>query len=290
MLLYKHKFRLAAESTLKNARNWGFPGPRVQSFGLAALSLSVMLSFGCAKKQTNVESPAATTPTTDTTSTTDTPTSASDPGGSRDSSAGATFTSGDTVTFTPVSQDEVQSYVGRLHPLNAPKDYKINVDLKDIGNGRFAGVIQFAYTDNGQYYIGKFNSGTGTNQVSYKNRTTGLSEAEYNQWFSWQSKDAFHGFFQDKYGAVIFVIDNVLGSGDGSSGNILAGSLWYRNFPILRAAQSSEKCWFLVDYAYECRTFLVDDVIQTTSALYPSNGYKKLGTFTGLNRSKAFNQ
>lgn len=255
---------------------------------LSAGLLAVLLLVGCAKEKMSVtpEAPSED-PIVETGSIPEIP---AENGDSRDANSyGLSWDEGNTVEFSPVSESELQKYVGRLHALNAPSEHKINVNLKDIGNGRYAGEVQIGYKDNGRYFVGVFASGEGTNSVSYKNRTTGLSEAEYNQWFRLNNKDVFHAFFQDQYGAIVFVIDEAIGSGDGTVASSLSGSIWYRNFPILRAFQSAEKCWFLVEYAYECRTFLVGDVIKTTSALYPSNGYRKLGGFSGLNRNKAFN-
>lgn len=197
---------------------------------------------------------------------------------------------GNVVTWQPVSLAEMNSFV-MLHPLNAPYNYRLTVDLQDIGSGRYAGSVKVGYYDNGQYFEGVFESGSGYNQVSYHNLDVGKSEAEFNQWFMYGGKRVFHGFFQDAYGAVMLVIDDGIDLGDGGGLTMVSGSIWYKNFTTSYAYQSPEKCWFIRIGPYDCRTFVgPGDVINTTSALYPGNGYRKLGTFTGLDKPRAFNQ
>jgi hypothetical protein len=144
----------------------------------------------------------------------------------------------------------------------------------------------------GQYYEGNFETGTGYNQISLNNLDKGKPESEFNQWFMFNGKRVFHAFFQDSYGAVMLVIDNGIDLGDGGGLTIVSGSIWYKNFQVVQAVQSSEKCWFIRSpWPYECRAFVgAGDVINTTSAVYPDNGYRKLGTFTGLDKPRAFNE
>lgn len=201
--------------------------------------------------------------------------------------------SGGTTWFTYDSLAVFNEYVF-VRPVNNPQSLAVNVDLRDIGGGRYAGNLRIAYTDNGQWSQGVFETGEGTNQVSYRNLDLGKSEAEFNQWFVWNGKRVFHAFFQDSQGAVILVIDGGLDLGDGGGLTDLKGSVWFKNFNLTPYPQFQEKCWFVRVGPYDCRTFVVGDwqsgLIQTNSSLYPnSNGYKRLGTFTGLNRSRAFN-
>ena len=239
-------------------------------FQLVVLGSAMIFGVGCAKKSDGGTS--ATTPTYTTTT------------------IPAAGLGTKTVTWQPVSIAELNNYV-MLHPVNAPYNYRLTVDLHDVGGGRYAGSIRVGYYDNGQYYEADMESGTGYNQVSYHNLDVGKSDAEFNQWFMWNGKKSFHGFFQDQYGAMMLVIDGGIDLGDGGGLTQVNGSIWYKNFAVSYATQSPEKCWFIRIGPYDCRTFVgPNDVINTTSALYPGDGYVKLGTFTGLDKPTAFNE
>lgn len=215
------------------------------------------------------------------------------------------MTTGATIDFTFDSVATLNTYV-QMHPVNDPRNMKMNVQLSELkdtnGNklGRWAGRILLGYYDTGNYYIANFESGFGVNQVSYKNQTTGKPEAEFNRWFNGNlggvSTLVFHGFFQDRYGAIVFVVDGGVDQGDGSGYTSVNGSVYFKNFQVGYAAQSPEKCWFIVIGPYDCRTFLTgsgprdEQRINTTSAIYPStsDGYQRLGTFKALDKIKAF--
>ena len=218
-------------------------------------------------------------------------------GDNNNSSNGSTYA---TATFTPVSNSVMTDYVGS-RPVNNPTNIRLQVSLRDVSDAKpayddasaryYAGEIKVSYYDNGYYYYGLFKSGEAYNQISYKNRDKGKSEAEWNRWFTYQGKQVFHGFFQDTYGAVILVIDGGEDLGDGAGLTSVSGSVWYKNFGSTYAPMSPyEKCWFVRAGPYNCRTFMQNGEVNTYSALYPTDGYKKLGTFTGLNKPKAFNE
>lgn len=98
-------------------------------------------------------------------------------------------------------------------------------------------------------------------------------------------KTVFSAVFQDSLGALVIVIDNSLNQGDGQGTGTLSGSIYYKNFPQSHAAQSPyRKCWFLTGL-YSCRASAVTD----KTSLYPGDGFIKLGTFSGLSKSMAFN-
>jgi len=246
---------------------------------LAALAL---LGVGCAKEMkasdnTAVVTPPVVNPTF--------PTNA--PPGQGQGSAGDNWAYGNTVAFQPDSLDIFNTYVAS-HPLNNPTNVKLNVNLIDVGNGKFAGQVKLAYDDAGQHYEGYFVAGSGTNQSFSSmgtNRDVGLFHAEYNYWFN--NNTNFSGYFQDNYGAIVLVIDQIVNQGDGQSGAYVSGSVWFKNFTKTMAPQGTERyCWFIYDGPYNCRSQTVMD----KSNVYPSNSYRRLGTFTGLSRLKAFNQ
>lgn len=205
-------------------------------------------------------------------------------------------TSAATVDLTPVSFSNFYDFAQRT--LNNPTQLKVSVNLHDIGSGRYAGEVTVGYYDNGSYYRGLFRSGESINEISYNDTYRGQSDAEFNQWFTWQGNKVFHGFFQDKLGAIVLVIDKTDGvdSGDGAGVVItnVSGRVYYKNFlrTTADAPQGVERCWFVmkVGSPYYCPTFLNSKgIVNTTSALYPTDGYKLLGTFSGMNKATAFN-
>ena len=214
------------------------------------------------------------------------------------------YYSGDPGSSAQLNVDSLavlNTYVA-THPINAPTNIRVYVETVDIGNGHVSGTVKLSYFDNGgQLYQGVFSSenpNTPVNQVSYHNWYTGLDNSAFNQWFKWQGKTVFHGFFQDAYGAVIIVVDgNGNDLGDGNGATTLSGSVWFKNFAVAPAPQFigglGEQCWFLLQPSpYECGAFQTgqpgNSPISTTSALTPGNGYTRLGTFSGLNKARAF--
>lgn len=189
-----------------------------------------------------------------------------------------TVAGSNTVDFVPVSVAEFNSYVA-MHPLNSPTNFKLTVALEDAGNGRYAGQVKIGYQDTGYQYEGKFEAGSGTNQDLYKLKDAGLMEAEFNRWFILNNQYYFSAFFQDAYGAVVLVIDSYVNQGDAQGSGYASGSVYYKNFAQSYAQQSPyRKCWYIYDGPYNCRA---SSVINKNSP-YPGDGYRKLGTFSGL--------
>jgi hypothetical protein len=148
---------------------------------------------------------------------------------------------------------------------------------------------------------------------------SGVSDSSLNKWFVSNGQQVFHGIYQDTAGAIVLVVDSVLSQGDGGGSSILGGSIWFQNFGYTNAAQGPNlMCWEIRIGPYDCRTFLqggVDAkydkaVVAGTSSVEPTTRtlggdatnpyggsfsgdrpkYTKLGTFSGLLRSEAFNQ
>lgn len=242
--------------------------------------LASMVGVGCSNK-TNT----ATPPVTDTPVVTNPVDPGTPSGGGTD--GGLSDSDGDVVTFIPVDFATFNSYVG-THPLNSPKNIKISVDLKNNGSLRYYGAIKISYEDNGQSYQGTFESGEGKNQSISGLKDNDVMESVYNYWFSKDGKTVFTGMFQDQYGSIVLVIDKTIDQGDGQGTGYVSGSVYFKNFAQSMAQQSPyRKCWFIYTGPYDCRS----TEIMNKSALYPTTdqGYRKLGTFTGLSKANAFN-
>ncbi|MBK9321677.1 MAG: hypothetical protein IPM97_01765 [Bdellovibrionaceae bacterium] len=257
-----------------------------QSKLILNLATLVLVTSGCAKEFKTGDSPAA-----ETTAGVVNPTfPVQAPPGQGAGSAGDNWSYGATVDFKIDSLDVMNAYVA-THPLNNPTNIKLNVNVYDVGGGHFGGQVKLAYDDAGRHYEGYFVAGTGVNKDydSYNTaKDTGLYEAQYNTWFN--NNTYFSGYFQDSVGAVVLSIDELgpnLGDGQGST--TVNGSIWYKNFATAFPTQGMMRfCWFIYRGAYQCGTSTVSTLAKSTP--YPSDGYQRLGTFTGLSRSKAFNQ
>lgn len=246
---------------------------------LLAVLFSMIGGIGCSSKTETATPPSSDTPII-TTPEPDAPSGGGTDGGLSDGG-------GDTVDFVPVSFSLFNSYVG-THPLNSPKNFKISVDLSDNGSLRYYGSVKISYEDNGQTFTGEFESGEGTNDDIDGLKDNGVMESLYNFWFKKDSKMVFMGTFQDALGSIILVVDKTVDQGDGQGTGYVSGSVYFKNFAQSQATQSPyRKCWFIYDGPYNCRS---SELINKSSlTISTAEGYRKLGTFTGLSKSNAFN-
>lgn len=243
--------------------------------------IAILAGIGCSSKK----SQTATPPVADTPSA-ENPVDTGNPGGSG-TGGGLGDSGGDTVDFKPVSFAMLSNYVG-THPLNSPSNIKINVNLTGDELFKFSGSVRISYEDNGQTWSGLFESSADKNVSMSGLRDNDVPESTYNFWFKKDNKLVFTGMFQDQYGAIALVIDNVINQGDGQGSSYVSGSVYFRNFAQSHATQSPyRKCWFIYTGPYDCRS----TTLISKTGLYPTTdeGYRKLGTFTGLSRTKAFN-
>lgn len=171
---------------------------------------------------------------------------------------------------------------------NSPTNIRINIDINRKGE-----EVIISYIDNGKIVEAALGSVHPYN--------TAVSNTRYNGWTTNGAAPVWKGFFQDQYGAVVLIIDKYLGTGDGNA-QILGGSIWFQNFPEARypsspyyTYQGSQKmCWDITMGPYDCRSFLVGESVVMSSTLEPTNkgpnalqNYRKLGDFTGINRTAA---
>lgn len=191
-----------------------------------------------------------------------------------------------TVTFS-TDYSAMSAYVGNLRALNNPSDYKLTVDLTKDSRHRYSGSIRISYQDSGRTYEGVFESGSDKNPDLKYADGQGMYEHDYNYWWQKSGLNVFSGYFQDQWGGLILVVDKVStqGNNDGAGKKVLSGSIWFKNFAVVSAPQGNmRKCWYITLGPYDCRS----TAVSKKSAIYPSDTYRKLGTFSNLPMSAAF--
>lgn len=280
-----------------------------QTAMLTALIAGVVFLSACAKeaaKDSGADGGTGLTPATTTTL----PTGDDTRGDDGDAQRGTDWSSGATASLVVdpwTGNKTMLDYYSSAHPLNNPQDIRISVKLSDHGGNQFGGQIFISYYDNNQYYTGRFYALNQKVAKGVSHGHEGKNYAVYNKWFSWGGKQVFHGFFQDRSGGIMLIVDQALDNGDGAGASELSGEIWLRNFAGSQAGQGTIPCWFIENGPYDCRTFLInEETVSTTSALYPtqslyssnsnpyyvenapSRNWRRLGKFSGLNKAKAF--
>ncbi|CAN5634205.1 hypothetical protein BH10BDE1_BH10BDE1_10650 [soil metagenome] len=252
----------------------------------------LMLNIGCAsEKNAGVDPSGVAVTDCSRTACTGVGTTPDAPGGSGSGSDGTGgYYSGSTAPLTNVSNLGTMFF--NSYP-NAPTNIQVNVDMN-----RTLDAVIVSYTDNGKVV----EAGLGTRFPNGSRENN-----QYNGWVNEGSARVYKGFFQDKYGAVVVIIDKVLNAGDGSASASVGGSIWFQNFGENPAydskCQSGDPrygtcflnqlmCWEIKAGPYDCRTFIVGSSVITNSATTPNNkgpsrskSYLKLGDFNGLSRA-----
>lgn len=192
---------------------------------------------------------------------------------------GSDFAWGGTTPFLFDGVAVYREYTQRnLNNLSELSNVRINLNLIRYG-AAYGGTVTIRYNLNGLTYEGFFTSGEDNNAN------------QYNVWFTSSGKKVWHGFFEDFMGAIVVVLDGTTSLGDGlSSTDKVSGSVWFKNYANTSSKHPCTYCWFVKSGPYDCRTWLnLNGVIDPTSAVFPDNGYVRLGTFTDLEITKAFN-
>ncbi len=194
------------------------------------------------------------------------------------------WSSGGSALFKPASYELFNQWVS-AHPVE-PQQALINVNLvKASDKNTYYGEVKIRYQHNASTYEATLRSGTS----SYD----GVDFYKYNYWFKSQNQTVFSGFFEDKVGAIVLVVNRTLDLGDGGGSSQIGGEVWFKNFTASWAAYDQGgawsvvlPCWFRSIGPYDCRS----NSVMNKSNLYPTNGYQKLGTFSNMNKLKAFNE
>ena len=179
-------------------------------------------------------------------------------------------------------------YTGRA--MNNPTNIAMNLNLTAYANKSYGGTVTISYREAGLPFEGFFTSG----RTDHSN--------QFNVWITRNNQKFFRAFFEDRYGAVIVVIDNLLNLGDGANSNpgLASGLIYYKNFPDTMApnpltgslpgfGNPRTFCWFISLGPFDCRAWPTSRGMDINRAIYPDNGYKILGRFANLRLDEAFN-
>ncbi len=217
---------------------------------------------------------------------------------------GDNFEYGGTAQLNNVSTSMLAFYTKNTNLAYAidKSSIKININLQEMDATRqsYGGVVSIEFRANGRLYRDTFTSLINSNHWYGDGLVT--TNKENNKYNVWLSDSEYHGFFQDAYGSIVLVIDDVLDLGDGSDVTV-SGSVYVMNFPSGYAPLSPTSCWFVKAGPYDCRTWKTSSGVNTYERLLPkvensdggtywapkSEGYYKLGTFNNLDATKAFN-
>ncbi len=263
----------------------------------------LMLNIGCAQEKNAATDPTAVNVVDCSRSTTcgGTGGSPAAPGGTGSGSDGeGGYYSGSTAPLTNVQNLGTMFY--NSYP-NNPTNIQVNIDMN-----RALDSVIVSYTDGGRVV----EAGLG---IRFPNGNR--ENNQYNGWVNEGSARVYKGFFQDKYGAVVVIIDKVLNAGDGSASASVGGSIWFQNFgdnpaydskcqsgqmafqppnysPVDTCFMTQLMCWEIKAGPYDCRTFLSNGNVVMNSSATPTNRgptrtkpYVKLGDFNGLSRAAA---
>lgn len=228
------------------------------------------------------------------------------PGSGPGGNPGVDWTYGATAPLV-VTADSMKFYTGWT--TNNATDVKVNINLKKFAavssNGpSYGGIVSISFKDGGKTYEDTFSSLVNESSAYGPGLVTSNSQNNrYNVWITKNGQTAWHGFFQDRYGSIVVVIDDNDDQNDGNGPTVASGSIWVMNFGSSYAPLAPTSCWFISAGPYDCRTWKSGDGVNTNAAIYPylensnpgtsmapkSVGYKKLGDFTNLEFKKAFN-
>lgn len=248
----------------------------------------LLMSAGCAKERKEVAQ-APATPVTDSCRGDCVPdddgSTPDAPNGTGDDPADTGFSSGSTAALNLSGGTSPLTRLFYKSNPSSPTNVRINIDLRRLSN-----AVIVSYIENGRAVEAHFGT---IHPVS------GIQNARHNGWVNQSGTSVWKGFFQDKWGAIVIVIDRTMNPGDGQQGEYVGGSIWFQNFYAehwpYNPTQGPEKmCWEISRGPYDCRSFLVNNYVQMTSSLYPNNrgpdkttSYEKLGDFDGIKVSEA---
>lgn len=195
---------------------------------------------------------------------------------------GDNFYYGGTTNFAFDSGAAYREYTQRPGvTLDQLSNIRINLNFQKFLNNSYGGTVTIRYSLNGQLYEGFFTSGHE------------VQSNKYNVWFNKFGQKAWHGFFEDYMGAIVVVVDGVSQLNDGvQSTDTVSGSVWFKNFraDAVYRPHPQTYCWFVAGGPYDCRAWTVGHGVDTDADVYPGSGYIRLGTFTNMPATAAFEE
>lgn len=223
-------------------------------------------------------------------------------GGNPDTSGGGNGPGGGDLDDSETNLASTKAQLAQFFfqaPVNNPTNIKFAMSLSNDGGNGYGGEVRISFDDNGQHREAVLSS----SHPHY----TGVYDASLNVMSTWNGVHAWHGIFQDRYGAVVVVIDGSVSQGDGQASEMVSGSVWFQNFQSAVPPQGPMKmCWQITAGPYNCSTWLVGSGssmrVDTYSSLFPTTSwpadnvnyarpaYRKLGNFSGLLRSEVFGE
>ncbi len=249
---------------------------------LLPLLISSLWLVGCAKEKTaTTSSPEVTPPTVN-------PVNPTVPTGTGTlSQYGTTVSLELTGASTAEQINTLNDFLGNTRPVNDPSSLSLHVDFEEVDGGTYMGQVSVSFSDNGRHHVDTFRSGVR------------ISQTRYNKWIL--NNNGFHAILDDgNFGALVFVIDDVVNLGDGNGAeNLVNGTIFYMNYPIVvgpfgeRAELHPQRiggdgvCWDVRIGVYQCMPW--NSQAHADSTIYPPRLFKVLGKFKGLDVSKAFN-
>jgi hypothetical protein len=170
--------------------------------------------------------------------------------------------------------------------LNDPTGLQLNVVLEKRGDG-WGGRIMTGFYNNGDFHEYTMVNG----DTSTYSNTSLVEAAKYNVWFESNGDAVWHGFFQDNYGGIVLVFDQMESPGDGQPPTSVSGSVWFKNLGNYEGSNfPPTHCWFISIGPNDCRAWKSGNSVSTTTAVNPDNGYTKLATFSNLDIVEAFGE
>ncbi|HVK61565.1 MAG TPA: hypothetical protein VM432_08450 [Bdellovibrionales bacterium] len=266
----------------------------MKTWGTILIATALLMNAGCASEKAKSLAKTPTETTTDTDSNTEVPGAPTGTGNDPDETG---FESGSTAEFTVsggVSTMKELFYnwpTGSACNTSTPKDFRVNIDMNRVLSSDPAErAVIVSYMANGTRCQASFGGVHPDNP--------GVSSTIHNKVYTHNGKTVYKAFLQDRYTAVVIIIDQMIGQGDGQLGDILGGEIWFQNFdkayPKNPIQGPLKMCWDITMGNHDCRTFMVGSAVDPSSSYYPNNkgpnqvnSYKKLGTFYGISRDHA---
>lgn len=192
-------------------------------------------------------------------------------------SVAPTFTTGDTVPWTPVSNTVLSEYL--TYNVTNPTAYLVNIALNPTAGSsptNFNGTLTIQFLDGTMVHNGTFSNGSGTESYRHYNQSVNGATAS----------GVYRVYFEDPLGAIILTLTPKTGTDTGIK---MSGNLYFKNFnstapnPLYQGAYDGTTyfppgnvfCWMIDLGPYNC----INNTVPPTSGAQP---YILLGTIPDI--------